>query len=84
MSYHNWNEFEEEIFFDKLKREIDKHQQEVVEDEEVIPDRELSDIAYMTKQLEESTDEEESDEDDSDWTPHECSSDEDIESEEEY
>ena len=45
MSYHNWNEFEEEIFFDKLKREIDKHQQEVVEDEEVIPDRELSDIA---------------------------------------
>ena len=77
MSYHNWQEFEEESFFDKLKREIDKQQKE-------------SDTAYMSKQIEDQTSDEEPDESgsdsDSDWTPHECSSDEDTcsDSEEEY
>eukprot|EP01048_Picozoa_sp_COSAG05_P041359 COSAG05_NODE_21717_length_270_cov_0.339181_1_plen_80_part_10 len=35
-------------------------------EDELIPDRELSDIAYMTKQLETSDTDS-----DSDWTPHE-------------
>eukprot|EP01047_Picozoa_sp_COSAG01_P049115 COSAG01_NODE_4837_length_4695_cov_90.434508_4_plen_100_part_00 len=99
MSYHNWQQMEAdayELVVEKLKQKIEKHHQVIQESEEeeefskkavsIIPERELSDIAYMTKLVNDltSSDEEVDDSDDSDWTPHVGSSEEDSDSDEEY
>jgi hypothetical protein len=56
-------------FLELLAEEIERLEKGVyATEDELIPDRELSDIAYMTKQLENSDTD-----NDSDWTPHEGS-----------
>ena len=56
-------------FLELLAEEIERLEKGVyATEDELIPDRELSDIAYMTKQLENSDTD-----NDSDWTPHEDS-----------
>ena len=56
-------------FLELLAEEIERLEKGIyATEDELIPDRELSDIAYMTKQLENSDTD-----NDSDWTPHEDS-----------
>jgi hypothetical protein len=56
-------------FLELLKEEIERQEKGIyITENEPIPDRELSDIAYMTKKLEYSDSDS-----GSDWTPHEGS-----------